>query len=126
MATQYQRARTFEYAVRDDMARHGFVTVRSPASKTPVDVYCIGWDTKVFIQCKTNMRVGPEEWNKFLAFCRSVDAVPVIAGRNPNGRGIRYALVTDWKVPHRRQPMVDWVPYEGGRVEVSGAEGGRD
>lgn len=123
MASQYSRARSFEYAVRDDMAGHGFVAVRSPASKTPVDVYCIGMDVKVFVQCKTNMRVGPKEWNKFYAYCLSVGAIPVIAGRGPNNRGIRYKVVTGWKVSRGRQPFEDWEPIEGGRVEVSRAEG---
>lgn len=121
MATRYSRARSFEYRVRDDMAKRGYIAVRSPASKTPVDVYCIGMDSKVFIQCKTNGVVGPSEWNKFLAYCRSVNAIPVIASIGPRHRGISYKLVLDWKVPHRRQPMEDWEPEEGGRVEVSGA-----
>lgn len=124
--SRYHRGRNFEYAVRDDMERRGYVAVRSPASKSPVDVYCIGMNGNVFVQCKTNMRVDPEEWNEFLGLCRSVGATPVIAGRGKNGRGIRYMLVTDWKVPHRRQPMTEWNPTEGGRIEVSRVEGGRD
>lgn len=126
MASQYKRARGFEYRVRDDMARHGFVTVRSPASKTPVDVYCIGMGKSVFVQCKTNGYVGPEEWNRFLAYSRSVGAVPVVASMGPNNRGIRYMLVKDWKVPRRRQPWEPWEPIEGGRVEVSEFDSRRD
>lgn len=121
MATQYSRARNFEYRVRDDMAKHGFIAVRSPASKTPVDVYCIGYETKVFIQCKTNGVLGPAEWNKFYAYCKSVNAIPVLAQKGSNGRGISYKLLTDWKIPRKRQPMTDWQPIEGGRVEVQGA-----
>lgn len=126
MATQYSRARQFEYKVRDDMANHGFIAVRSPASKTPVDVYCIGYDTKVFVQCKTNGVLGPHEWNKFWDYCKSVNAIPVLAMRGKNGRGIRYALLTDRKIPRRRQPMVDWKPIEGGRIEVQGVASRRD
>ena len=124
MPSQYSRARQFEYKVRDDMTEHGFIAVRSPASKTPADVYCIGYETKVFIQCKTNGVLGPAEWNKFYAYCMSVNAVPVLAQRGKNGRGISYKLLTDWKVPRKRQPMVDWQPIEGGRVEVQGVTSG--
>lgn len=126
MASRYTRARTFEYKVRDDMAARGFIAVRSPASKTPADVYCIGLERDVFIQCKTNGVLGPREWNKFLAYCRSVNAIPVLAMRGRNNRGIKYMLITDWKVPHKRQPMIDWIPIEGGRIEVQEPDGRRD
>ena len=121
MATRYSRAAAFERKVRDDMSRRGYIAVRSPASKSPVDVYCIGYDAKVFVQCKTNGVMGPSEWNEFYDMCRSVDAIPVLAMRGKGNRGIRYMLLTDKKVPRRRQPMVEWVPREGGRVEVLGA-----
>ena len=123
-ATKYSNARNFEYKVRDDMLKHGFIAVRSPASKTPVDVYCIGYDTKVFIQCKTSGVLPPKEWNSFLAYCKSVNAVPILAMKGENGRGIRYMLITDWKIPRKRQPMVAWEPIEGGRIEVSGTDCG--
>lgn len=126
MATRYSRARQFEYKVRDDMAGRGFIALRSPASKTPADVYCIGYEKKVFIQCKTNGVMGPREWNEFWDYCESVNAIPVLAMRGPRNRGIRYMLLKDRKVPRRKQPMVEWVPIEGGRVEVQGIDGGRD
>ncbi len=125
MATRYSRARQFEYKVRDDMAGHGFIAVRSPASKTPTDVYCIGYDTKVFVQCKTNGVMRPREWNEFWDYCKSVNATPVLAMRGKGGRGIRYMLLTGRKVPRRRQPMEEWAPIEGGRVEIQNAEGER-
>lgn len=123
MRTNYARARDFEYRVRDDMEKHGWIAVRSPASKTPTDVYCIGWDSKVFIQCKTNGVMGPREWNKFLSYCRSVDAIPVLAMKGPRGRGVRYALITGEKVIRGPKPMVDWEPTEGGRHEVQDDKG---
>ncbi len=116
--SNYMRARDFEYKVRDDMISRNFLAVRSPASKTPVDVYCFDAESKVFIQCKTNGVLPPKEWNRFYAYCRSVDAVPVLAMRNGKGRGIVYKLITGWKSPHKRQPMVDWIPMEGVRNEV--------
>lgn len=123
--SRYARARDFEYRVRDDMANHGFIAVRSPASKTPADVYCIGVGVVAFVQCKTNGVLPPKEWNKFWAYCKSVDAVPVLAMRGVRGR-IRYMLLTGPKEGRGRQPMVDWVPIEGGRREIQGVGGKRD
>lgn len=121
MGSRYANARNFEYKVRNDMARRGFIAVRSPASKTPVDVYCIGYDVKVFIQCKTNGVLGPDEWNRFMDYCESVNAIPVLAMRGEGNRGLRYKILTGRKIPRHRQPMEDWEPIEGGRVEVQGA-----
>lgn len=124
--SRYAKARDFEYKVRDDMAKHGWVTLRSPASRTPTDVYCIGTERHVFIQCKTNGVMGPREWNRFWVYCKSVDAVPVLAMRGARGKGIRYMLLTGPKDGRGRQPMVEWIPMEGGRHEVQGVKGERD
>ena len=124
--TRYTRGRNFEYRVRDDMARRGYVTVRSPASKTPADVYCIGIDSKVFVQCKTGGRLAASEWNEFFDFCWSVDAVPVLAETGENGRGIRYHRLLDRKTGRGRQPMEDYEPPKGGRREVQESQGRRN
>ena len=116
MATRYQRARAFEYRVRDDMASHGWLAVRSPASKTPADIYCIGFHKCVMIQCKTDGRLGTREWNDFLDYARSVDAVPVLAEMGAKGRGIAYHVLTGRKERRGVRPMEDWVPPEGGLI----------
>ena len=121
--TRYSNARNFEYKVRNDMAGRGFIAVRSPASKTPVDVYCIGLHEKVFVQCKTNGVLGPDEWNAFWDYCMSVNAIPILAMRGDGNRGIRYMLLKGKKERRGRQPMEEWEPIEGGRVEVQGTEG---
>jgi hypothetical protein len=101
----------------------GYVVVRSAGSRTPVDIYAFDIESKVFIQCKTNGVLRPDEWNKFYGLCKSVEAIPVLAMRNARGRGIVYKLLTGYKEPHRRQPMVDWIPMEGERHEVPTFEG---
>lgn len=124
--SRYAIGREFEYRVRNDMANHGFIAVRSPASKSPTDVYCIGVGVNVFVQCKTNGKLPMREWNRFWAQCKSVDAIPVMAMKGIRGR-IRYMLLTGPKERGmRRQPMADWIPIEGGRHEVSRVDGGRD
>ena len=88
--SNYSRGRAFEYAVRDDMRGRGFVAIRSPASKSPADVYCMSRDMDVLIQCKADGRLL----------------------RDNRGRGIVYKLLTDRKRRGGRQPMVDWIPPE--------------
>jgi Holliday junction resolvase len=114
MGTRYRRARDFEYRVRDDMSRHGWIAIRSPASKSPVDVYCIGFHECVMIQCKTNGRLGTEEWNAVYDMARSVDALPVLAQTGPGGRGICYHVLTGRKEVRGVRPMDDWEPPDGG------------
>lgn len=123
MTTNYSRGYAFERKVRIDMEKRGYVAIRSPSSKTPADVYCIGVGKVVFIQCKRNGVLNPAEWNKFLAYCESVDATPILAMTGRNGRGIAYKLITGYKEARKSQPMVDWVPEEGGRrdADIQGA-----
>ena len=111
--TQYARGRDFEYAVRDDMSAHGYIALRSPASKSPADLYCVKSGELVFIQCKLHGALYRDEWNEFLSFCESVDATPIMARRGDNGRGIEYFELTGYKDKSRRaSPMVGWRPSD--------------
>ena len=111
--SQYARGRDFEYAVRDDMKRHGYLALRSPASKSPADIYCVKTGELVFIQCKLHGALYRGEWNEFFMFCDSVNATPVMARRPDTGNGIEYFMLTDFKdESRRRSPMVPWEPTE--------------
>lgn len=118
MTTNYRRGYDFERRVRKDMDDRGYIAIRSPSSKTPADVYCIGVGKVLFIQCKRNGVLNPAEWNKFLAYCESVGATPILAMTGKGGRGIVYKLITGYKEARKAQPMVDWVPEEGGRKDA--------
>lgn len=108
----YQRGRNFEYKVMKDMGARGYITLRSPASKSPADVYCIAKGQLVFIQCKLNGAFPVEEWNVFYDYCNSVSAVPIMAQKRDGG-GILYTIITAKKDgAHRRQPMEVWTPPE--------------
>lgn len=108
---QYKRGRDFEYQVLKDMTAHGYYAMRSPASKSPVDVYCFAKGELVFIQCKLHGALQVAEWNEFLEFCESLGAVPIMAEKLP--RGIGYHRITGRKDgSKRKQPMEDWSPKE--------------
>lgn len=109
--SNYTRGRNFEYAVIKDMKSHGYFALRSPASKSPVDIYCFAKGELVFIQCKIDGALGVAEWNKFLDFCESLDATPIMAEKLT--RGIGYHRITDRKDGTKKsQPMVDWQPND--------------
>lgn len=110
-SAQYRRGRDFEYMVLKDMMKHGYFALRSPASKSPVDIYCIAKGELVFIQCKLHGALGVGEWNSFLDFCESLNATPIMAEKLP--RGIGYHRITDRKDGTKKsQPMVDWQPND--------------
>lgn len=115
--SNYARAREFEWAVRDDMIARNYIAVRSAGSKTPADIYAFDMESKVFIQCKLRGDLRPPEWNRFYRYCRSVDAIPVLAMRNSKGRGIVYKLLTGEREAYGRKPMTDWIPSRGERRE---------
>lgn len=110
--SQYARGRDFEYSVRDDMRKHGYIAMRSPGSKSPADIYCVKRNELIFIQCKVSGALFRAEWNEFMSFCDSVGATPVMAER-PSGGGIAYHELLDWKDEDRKPgEMRDWRPSE--------------
>lgn len=107
--TQYSRGRDFEYRVLKDMNKRGYLSLRSPASKSPADIYCMAKGSLIFVQCKLTGVLGVQEWNEFLDYCEAVGATPVMA-ENDCG-SIKYHLITKKKDNSRRkQPMVDYEP----------------
>lgn len=108
-SSKYRLGRDFEYAVMKDMQRHGYIAIRSPASKSPADIYCIAKGSLAFIQCKRGGVIGVGEWNEFYDYAESVGALPIMAEKVP--RGIAYHLIEAKKDGSRkRQPMTDWHP----------------
>lgn len=93
----YRLGRQVEYSVRDDFKKHGWpIALRSPASRSPVDITAIRAGVVALVQCKRSMDTLVEEWNKIYDLAESVGAIPLIAGR-PTGRGLVYWLMLDRK-----------------------------
>lgn len=107
--TQYARGRDFEYYVRDKFTESGFIALRSPASKSPADLYCFRRGEVVFVQCKLHGVVSVKEWNDFLDYAWSVGAVPVIAMRGEGDRGVVFKKITARKTGRKEaQPWHEW------------------
>lgn len=108
-STQYARGRDFEYYVRDCFTKAGYLALRSPASKSPADLYCMAKGRLVFVQCKLHGVIPPDEWNEFLDYCESVGAEPVVAMRGPHDRGAEFRVIAGRKDGSKRpQPWAEW------------------
>jgi len=106
----YRYGRQFEYRVRDELRGHGYVALRSPASKSPLDLMVVGHGQVLFVQCKRHGALPPGEWNELLDLAASCGATPILA-LMPASRGIAYFRLTGRKDgSKRRQPMEAWQP----------------
>lgn len=104
----YRVGRALEYRVRDQLRAAGFFVLRSPASRSPIDLVAIRPGRVVFVQCKRGGLCGVAEWNEFFDLCVSVGAEPILASQ-PTGRGTVYHLMTGRKDGSKRpQPLTPW------------------
>lgn len=108
--TRYRVGRALEYRVRDELKLLGYFALRSPQSRSPIDVLGIRHGTVLMVQCKRTGSMGVKEWNEVFDLATSCGAIPVLA-RTPTGRGTEYLRLTDRKDgSKRRQPMISFDP----------------
>lgn len=108
--TLYRYGRQFEYQVRDHMKSLGYFALRSPASKSPIDLIAIKPGVVAFIQCKRHGALPPKEWNALFDLAISVAAIPVLVSKK-GVRGKLYQKLLERKDgTARRQPFEDWQP----------------
>lgn len=117
--SNYSRGASFERKVASDLEAFGYVTVRSAGSHSPADVLATrrsllgvvyGVAEVVAVQCKTNGRLDPDEWNEFWEWCAKGGALPILAQRGAKGHGVIYSRLTSRKDVSGRQPLEPWVP----------------
>lgn len=112
--TKYRLGREIEYRVRDQLKELGFIAMRSPASKTPIDVMAVRKDCVLLVQCKRGGALPPSEWNELYDIAEPVGAIPVMAER-PYPREYRFWRLDSRKDGSRhRQPMT--------RIEITPTE----
>lgn len=108
----------FEYKVRDMLVDAGWFVMRSPASKSAVDLFITragrdhGCSEVLFVQCKTNGRLDPGEWDNLVDLAVQFGADPVLAYRPSRGM-VRFLLLTGHKERGRRldnQPVQEIEP----------------
>lgn len=105
LSTKYRLGRALEYRVRDVLKDAGYFAMRSPASKTPIDIIGIKPGQVLMVQCKRGGSLPPKEWNALYDLALSCGALPVMAER-PYPRTLNFWLLTARKDgSKRRQPM---------------------
>lgn len=110
--TAYGTGRRFEWKVRDHLAENGFEVIRAAGSKggSKIDLLALKPGQAVFVQCKSDGKIGPAEWDRLVEVAGWVGAVPVLAGNGPRGRGVVYTRLLGPKVPRARtQPCEPFV-----------------
>lgn len=96
MVSQYNRGRSFEYRVKQLYEKHGWFVIRSAGSKGIADLVAIAPDGMEihFIQCKKNGTISKQEKEILTATAYKYNALPILASRGKNGRGIALYLVS--------------------------------
>jgi Holliday junction resolvase len=110
--SMYRVGRAFEYRTRDYLKSIGYIVMRSPGSRSPVDLVAIKRGGVLLVQCKRGGALPVGEWNALYRMATSSGSVPVMA-RMPEAstRGIEFFLMTGEKSGLRKaQPMVPFDP----------------
>lgn len=107
---RYAAGTRFEYRVRDHFEKLGAFTMRSPASKSPVDLIAVYRGSALFIQCKIGAWHAVGEWNAFLDLAERHGATPIYATRE-GARTLRVYEMTQRKDGSRRPlELPEWRP----------------
>lgn len=102
---RYASGARFERKVRDHLAQEfGFFVIRSPQSRSPLDLVAIRRGQIFFVQCKSDARFDPDEWNEFYDLCEEVGATPLMAA-NERGRIAYFRLLARKDGSQRAQPL---------------------
>lgn len=107
----YRFGRQFEYRVRDHLREQGYVALRSPQSRSPLDLIAVKPGTVLFIQCKRSGALGVPEWNALYHLAISAGAVPLLAETSVRQGQINYwRLLSAKDGTKREQPRGGYLP----------------
>lgn len=113
--SMYRLGRQFEYRTRDHLKKLGYFVMRSPASRSPLDLVAIRKGAVLFIQCKRGGQLGVGEWNEVFDLAESVDAIPLLAETSTGRGGACYwRLLSRKDASRRRQPHEPFDPAGSG------------
>lgn len=75
----YRKGREFEYAVRRDLMRRGFVAMLSPRSEGPADILAVRSGTILLVQCKLYGALRKQERRRLREIAEISGGLPVLA-----------------------------------------------
>lgn len=83
---QPQAGTRFEHRILYVLRENGYWAMRSPASKSVVDIVAVKPGQVLFVQCKINGRLDPAEWNELREAAGRAGALPVLVERRAGWR----------------------------------------
>ncbi len=80
MATNYQRGYQLEYKAKKIFEEAGWLATRSPASHSPIDLYVMGKEKNILVQCKTTSkdRLYVYGLKELIETAKKNDAIPLL------------------------------------------------
>lgn len=106
--TAYQIGVTFERKIQHYLQELGYFALRSPGSKSKIDVIAIKPHQVLFIQCKRDARLDPNEWNDLFAIASNCGAIPLIASKAFR-KPILFEQLMAFKLGGGAQPKKVWL-----------------
>lgn len=93
--TAYRKGVAFEYATRDYLHKEGYEVFRSAGSHTKVDLTAVKHEQILFVQCKVDAKIPPDERRKLWELASLIDcAIPVLAWKVPGEAQVLLAELT--------------------------------
>lgn len=105
--TQYQRGRRFEHRVKLDLEKRGYFAILSPGSHSVTDIVGVQYtDVQahrlLFVQCKYNGTLGPQDWNTLMDLADKYGALPILSDTTGPRKPLRYWHLTERKLDRKR------------------------
>ena len=106
----YQRGYALEYRTKQALTKSGWLSMRSPASKTPVDILATKNGLSIIVQCKKTgvaEAMYIKDLEPFLEISRKYKAIPLLV-YSFSGSPLYVKEVTEGKVSvHRLEKHVE-------------------
>jgi len=106
--TGYAVGTRFEHKTRDHLVANGYEVIRAAGSKgsSKIDLVAIKPGQTLFIQCKRDGTLPPQEWDRLVEVASWVGALPILAANGLFGRGVIYLrLLGPKRYRGRTQPI---------------------
>lgn len=109
VVNHYAAGTRFERKVRTDLRDNGYTVIRAAGSKgdSKVDLVALKPGQALFIQCKADGVLPLAEWDRLFQVAAWVDAVPILAGNGPRGRGVIYTRLLGHKRRSARAQLTE-------------------
>jgi Holliday junction resolvase len=109
-STAYQIGRRFEYRVRNHFRSLGYYVMRSPQSKSPVDLIVLGHNVVLLVQCKVSGHISPDAWNELYFLARDTCGCTAVLAERVKRKIVMHELTGTKKRFAREKPWAQIAP----------------